>query len=60
MIAKSLILFLLLILIPDLYLGIRYLRKRRWWQQVLGICQACCSWWLPFVWRVGVTSCPTT
>ena len=39
MIAKSLILFLLLILIPDLYLGIRYLRKRSWWQQVL--------WYLP-------------
>lgn len=39
MIAKSLILFLLLILVPDLYLGIRYLRKHRWWQQTL--------WYLP-------------
>ena len=35
MIAKSMIWFLLLILIPDLYIGIRYLRKRKWWWQVL-------------------------
>lgn len=39
MIAKSILLFLLLIVLPDAYLHGRYLRRRRWWVRVL--------WWLP-------------
>ena len=39
MIAKSLIFFLLLTILPDVYLWYRYFRKRRWWQQLL--------WFLP-------------
>lgn len=39
MIVRILVFLLLLSLIPDLYLGIRYLRKCRWWWQIL--------WYLP-------------
>jgi hypothetical protein len=35
MIAKSLWIFILLIIIPDLYIDFRYLRKYRWWWQLL-------------------------
>ncbi len=35
MIAKSLILFILLIVLPDVFLYFRYLRKRPWWYTLL-------------------------
>lgn len=35
MILKSILLFLSLIIIPDLYIGIRYLRHTKWWVQLL-------------------------
>ncbi|MBQ8158143.1 MAG: metallophosphoesterase [Prevotella sp.] len=41
MIAHSLVWFILLILLPDVYLWVRYLRLKRWWQQLL--------WFLPSV-----------
>ena len=39
MIAKSLLLFILLIIVPDVWLWFRYLRRQRWWAQML--------WFLP-------------
>lgn len=39
MIAESLILFILVILVPDLYIGIKYLSKRSWCWQIL--------WYIP-------------
>ncbi len=39
MIAKSLVFFILIIILPDIMLWYRFLRKRRWWVQLL--------WFLP-------------
>ncbi len=39
MVSNSLLLYLLLIIVPDLYIGIRYLRKKPWWYQLL--------WYIP-------------
>ena len=39
MIARSLLLYLLLIVLPDVYIDYRFLRRSRWWRRLL--------WWLP-------------
>lgn len=41
MIAKALVLYLVVILLPDLYLYLRYVRRYRWWWHLL--------WWVPSV-----------
>lgn len=41
MIAKSIIWFILLIIVPDVFLWVRFIRKSSWWKQVL--------WFLPGV-----------
>ena len=47
MIARDLVLFLLLIIVPFLYFDLRAFRKRSWWKHIL--------WWIPCVAMVAYT-----
>ena len=47
MIARSVILFLLLVIIPYLYIDLRYLRHKSWWKRLL--------WWLTGIGMIAYT-----
>ena len=47
MIARSLPLFLLLVIIPYLYIDLRYLRRKSWWKRLL--------WWLTGIGMIAYT-----
>ena len=47
MIARDIILFLLLVIVPFIYFDLRYFRKHKWWKRIM--------WWMPCVAMVGYT-----